>query len=122
MDLFTFEDDFTPPIPFGWPQKQLPPHRDGYFNTVGESGKDLSTYRAKAADQTDRVLAEMIRLGKASPSQVGRSFVSVPLTSIRRAMTVLTGRGLLVKTAERVVGVYGRNEHVWAIATSSSAA
>lgn len=91
-----------------------------FYNTTNEAGSTLREYRFKAADQTDRVLAEMIRLGKASPSRVGSAFPSVPLTSIRRAMTVLTGRGLLVKLDERVIGAYGRREHVWAIASPAA--
>ena len=90
----------------------------GYFNTVGEVGLPLATYRTKAEDQTAAVLAEMQRRGSASPSQLAPAFPSVPLTSIRRAMTVLTGRGLLVKTADKTIGAYGRNEHVWAIAAA----
>ena len=105
-DLFTLLGDLLRPAP------------DGYFNTVGERGKDLSTYRAKAEIQTEAILAAIAMRGKASPSQLAPAFPGVPLTSIRRAMTVLTQRGKLVKLDERVVGAYGRNEHVWAIAAA----
>ncbi len=36
-----------------------------------------------------------------------------PLTSIRRAITVLTNKGLLQKTDEQISGVYGKPEYVW---------
>lgn len=51
---------------------------------------------------------EMVRIGprvETSPMW--------PLTSVRRAITNLTERGLLRFTAERRGGLFGRPEHVW---------
>ena len=37
----------------------------------------------------------------------------VPITSIRRAMTNLTKRGVLVKTDHKRRGRHGRSEYMW---------
>ena len=41
---------------------------------------------------------------------------TVPLTSVRRAVTNLTNRGDLVKTDKQVKGPYGRPEYQWRLA------
>lgn len=85
-----------------------------YFNTVPEQGSTLTDYTDKAGEQNQRVLEFMRRARRASPSQVHQFMADrSPLTSIRRAMTTLAHEGLLLKTEEKVLGPYGRNEHVW---------
>jgi hypothetical protein len=90
-----------------------------YFNTTGETGARLALYRNKAAEQDKEVLDIIDRLGgSASPSQVWRAVSKKwPITSCRRAMTNLTNAGKLVKTGEKRVGEFGRNEGVWKLAT-----
>ena len=92
--------------------------RGQYFNTTGETGVTLATYRNKAAEQDKEVLDIIDRLGgSASPSQVWRAVSKKwPITSCRRAMTNLTKAGKLVKTGEKRLGEYGRAECVWRMA------
>ena len=93
--------------------------RGQYFNTTGETGATLATYRNKAAEQDNEVLDIIDRLGgSASPSQVWRAVSKKwPITSCRRAMTNLANAGKLVKTGEKRVGEFGRKEGVWKLAT-----
>ena len=86
-----------------------------YFNTTHESGVELKRSRKSCGDQ-EVVIAEMFRNhGRLSPSQAHRLYPDngTPLTSIRRAITVLTNKGLLQKTDEQVRGVYGKPEYIW---------
>ena len=79
----------------------------------------------KAREQEERVL----RYFRANPKAWGPSEVheaafakSVPLTSVRRAMTNLSDEDLhpdgppLVKTSDTRPGSFGRREHLWRLA------
>jgi len=95
------------------------PDAPAYFNTTSERGDTLRHHRGAAERQVDRVVEIFRARGALSPSQLMPHFgPSVPLTSIRRAITVATTRGLLVKTTDRRVGSYGRKEHIWRPATT----
>ena len=91
-----------------------------FFNTINFSGKELEKANAKAAKQEDLILA-LFKANpdkKLSPSQVhtifGRKYqLYPPITSIRRAMTNLTGRLELIKTDEMIPGLYQLPEHTW---------
>ena len=86
-----------------------------YFNTTHEAGPALKRSRKSCGEQ-ETLIAEMFRdHGRLSPSQAHRLYPdnATPLTSIRRAITVLTNKGLLQKTDEQVPGVYGKSEYVW---------
>ena len=49
-----------------------------------------------------------------SPSMVHKAFNNVwPLTSVRRAITNLSSDGELLKTNDKVTGIYGKPEHLW---------
>lgn len=49
-----------------------------------------------------------------SPSMVHKAFNNAwPLTSVRRAITNLSTDGELVKTNDKVTGIYGKPEHLW---------
>lgn len=88
-----------------------------YFNTTNETGSTLKAYNAKAAEQEDAILWIMQELRGASPSQVHAALgTKAPLTSIRRAMTNLTDAGKLVKMDQKVIGAFGRREHLWRVA------
>lgn len=94
-----------------------------WFNTINFEGEDLKRENAKAAKQEELILS----LFKAnpdkllSPSQVhaivGKKYqIYPPITSIRRALTNLTGRLELIKTDEMVPGNYHLPEHCWKLA------
>ena len=96
-----------------------------YHNTTQSTGAELKVYREKAKSQEDQILEFMLTnqaQGHAvwlPPSKV-LEFVfnnSVPITSIRRALTNLTNDGKLVKTSSQWDGPYGRPEFIWKLAT-----
>lgn len=73
----------------------------------------------KAAKQ-DAAVLQLFRDGgrPLSPSEVwwrfGREYeMNVPITSVRRAMSNLSKRGLLYMSADRIKGPWGRMEHRW---------
>jgi hypothetical protein len=89
-----------------------------YFDTTHLQPADLAQAIAAAKHQEGKVLALFDRYGSLSPSMALDLFGIAgqrlpPLTSIRRAITVLTDRGLLVKTDVQVRGRYGALEHTW---------
>lgn len=89
-----------------------------YFNTTGLIGEELRDAVESACTQNDTVLAIYRNsFGPLSPSDVwaqcrhaGRDW---PLTSVRRAISTLTGDGLLVKLDAQKPGVYAKPEHFW---------
>jgi predicted transcriptional regulator len=83
----------------------------GHFKPAEKRALDLS-----AADQESRVLRHFGASGAFTASEVWqavRKHDLEPLTSIRRAMTNLCKRGLLVKTDATRVGIYGKQEHIY---------
>ena len=89
--------------------------RPHHHNTTGEQGDLLALLERQAAGQDAQALDAFRRHGAMSPSEChAKAFgPDVPLTSVRRAITNLTRAGLLVRTAMKVRGPYGRAEHVW---------
>ena len=87
-----------------------------HYNTTNESGNQLSLLNEIAIKQEDKVLELFTIYKKLSPSDVWKYYSQYPLTSIRRAMTNLSIDGKLVKTDEKKIGIYGRNEFYWKIA------
>lgn len=89
-----------------------------YFNTTNERGSQLEQSIEKAERQEDIVLELFKKHIVMSPSQVHHFFdESTPLTSVRRAITVLADKNQLVKTDQLVRGVYGKKEHLYKLAT-----
>lgn len=86
-----------------------------YFNTNQESGDTLATSQATANRQEDVILALYKRAGRPlTPDHIERMVAGRwPITSIRRAVTVLTKAGLLRKLDETVEGRWGKRVHLW---------
>lgn len=88
-----------------------------YYNTTHALGADLRRHTGKAETQEKRILDYL--LSKApqafSPSQLHLIIFleSVPLTSVRRALSDLTNELKIEKTAEQKTGKYGRPEYCW---------
>jgi len=99
-----------------------------YFNTNNESGETLEISKRKAKSQEDVVL----RFFKDHPQPLGWTSEEVrtlaftdipgrlpPLTSVRRAITVLCNGsdtikgGQLVKTDRMQKGMYGKSIHLY---------
>lgn len=96
-----------------------------YFNTTNESGTTLKNNVAKAKSQEEEILDLFkieynryknkdinIMVGM-TPSYIIKFYNKYPITSIRRALTNLTKQGKLIKTSEKIIGMYGRSEYVW---------
>ncbi len=97
-----------------------------YFQTTRLSNSELAAAISAAKRQEDTVLALFQKYGSLSPSMAHRIYgmllaVKPPPTSIRRAITVLTGEGKLTKTDMQVRGPWAHLEHVWRIAQPSGA-
>jgi hypothetical protein len=86
---------------------------NSHFNTTKESGNQLSLLNEIAINQEDKILELMTVYKRLSPSDVWKYHQNYPITSIRRAMTNLSTKGKLVKTDEKKIGIYGRNEFIW---------
>jgi hypothetical protein len=93
-----------------------------FYNTIGETGDELSKSIAQAKSQEAKIMkcfkyyeGRYPRL-RFSPSMVlNMTKLRCPITSIRRAMTNLSNEGKLVKTDKKVKGLYGKQEHLWSL-------
>jgi hypothetical protein len=91
---------------------------DQYFNTTNLTGHVLKERQFRAGSQTWAIL-EFFKLfpdKEFTPFQVQgycEAFSHYPITSIRRAITVLTKLGYLVKTEYFRVGDYGEKNYCW---------
>ena len=91
-----------------------------YVNTTESTGEELKIYRKKALTQEQRIL-EFLKQDPTrpiTPSAAVRWVFkdSVPITSVRRALTELTNEGHLVKTEAQTRGPFGRPERIWRLA------
>lgn len=90
---------------------------DSYFNTTNETGETLKEYEEKCRGQ-EAIVLEFFksRTGfRYTPFDVLnlRFDSNTPITSVRRAITNLTKRGLLVKTEKKVKAQYGKENYLW---------
>ena len=88
-----------------------------YFNTSNEQGRLLKHYRRQADSKEAKIVAWFREASGFlyTPREV-RKYVfdnTVPLTSVRRAMSNLTTDRALVKTDQKHAGPYGRRECCW---------
>ncbi len=91
---------------------------NNFFNTIGSEGTDLKQYILKAKGQELKILT----IFNSHPDYLTPDMVhslgfddSTPITSIRRAMSNLTDKGLLIKTERMVKGNYGKLTHCWRV-------
>jgi len=86
--------------------------RFGYFNTTRLKNPELQECKEKAQSQTEAVLKFFQKYGEYNWNcwEVFKylKLKNVPITSIRRSITVLTQAGKLVETGNMRVGSYGR--------------
>ena len=94
-----------------------------YHNSTNASGALLDRYEDKAVSQDMRILAyfTVAPFAAYSPSSLLKWVFdgSVPITSVRRALTNLTDAGELVKTDKQEKGPYGRLEYMWRLVEQS---
>lgn len=99
-----------------------------YHNTTNVQGQLLNRYQDKALSQDERLLEYFEQAHRnggdyilLTPS-VALILVfsgSVPITSVRRALSNLTRDGKL-RTSGQAKGPYGRAEHYWRLVEQSS--
>jgi hypothetical protein len=98
-----------------------------FFNSINLSGADLKRETARAATQ-EKLILNIFKANpekKLSPSQIHEIFTRKyqlypPITSIRRAMTNLSGGMGLQKTDEMIKGLYNLPEHTWKLSTTTT--
>ena len=89
-----------------------------FFNTNFLKGLFLKA----AWHDTEKQRVEVLKFfkenhGEYTPWQVHWIVLpNAPITSVRRAITNLTNKGLLVKTDRMVRGDYGQPNHLWKLA------
>lgn len=93
---------------------------DSFYNTINLEAKELNDAEQAALSQEQRVLRYFIQRGEtasSAPSAVRETVFDnqVPITSVRRAMTSLTGREDLIKLRAMTIGPYGKPEHLWTV-------
>jgi len=96
-----------------------------FYNTTNLTGEELAQERANCKGQEKDVLDLYHRHNEtaASPEDIHQHYNYLkgdnrtPLTSIRRAITTLTKKGLLVKTDEHKIGQYGKKIYLWRVAS-----
>lgn len=89
-----------------------------FYNTTHEEGDVLAACRLQAGSQNEQVLAyfRQHRHKHLSADDVWQALYGgtmVPLTSVRRAISTLTGEGYLRKTEIKKPGIYGRNVYCY---------
>ena len=88
-----------------------------FFNTIGENQDELSSSISKCKTQEAKILKCFHYYETSlSPSMVLKmTGLKCPITSIRRAMTNLSNEGKLIKTNEKIKGLYDKLEHLWSL-------
>ena len=88
---------------------------NSYHNTTHEQPEHCQEYEATAQAQEQQIMEYFKRVDSPqSPSEVWLALeMTGPITSARRAMTNLTKKGLLARTAVKIMGLYNRREHCW---------
>lgn len=87
-----------------------------YYNTTGLSGDELKDSVANAFNQEELIYQLFKRHPSLGPSQVVKLLeFRYPITSVRRAITNLTTKRLLIKTEVQRIGLYGKPEYIWAL-------
>lgn len=90
-----------------------------FFDTIGLSEPELVKESDNAIKQEEKIYRLFQIYKQGTPSQIMKRYdkrwPSVPITSIRRAMNVLTKEGKLIMTDQKFTGLYGKPEHLWRI-------
>ena len=88
-----------------------------HYNTTSLKGNDLKVKKEKNESQEVRIYNFFKNNKTASYKPNFINFMvfdnSAPLTSVRRALSDLTSKGLLIKTDVKAKGLYGEFVHTW---------
>jgi predicted ArsR family transcriptional regulator len=98
-------------------------NNEQYFNTTCQTGEELKKFTTKSKNQAENILEFFKKQKRAmTPYEVWVNAFdvdSVPITSVRRAMSVLTSNGSLTKTETMKEGMYGRPEYYWKLSSNT---
>jgi len=89
-----------------------------YYNTNKEEGAELQQSEDKVQTQEELILTLFNKGLYLSPDEIldlCNEDHSYPITSVRRALTNLTNKGLLIKTDRFKVGKLGKKTHTWVL-------
>ncbi|MBU3681623.1 MAG: hypothetical protein FGM16_06765 [Flavobacterium sp.] len=94
-----------------------------YHNTNNLTGPDLFTAEKQCKNQEAQVMSvfENNPNSYLSVEQVWKigNLQTKPITSIRRAITNLTTQGVLKKTDNMIIGMYGKPIHLWKLSNTN---
>ena len=96
---------------------------NSYYNTNKERGNELINSNDKAKSQEEAILKIFNIKDRLSASEAWAIYDNkgnTPITSIRRAITNLYNDGKLFKTNERIIGIYGKKEHIYIVDRNNS--
>lgn len=89
-----------------------------FYNTTNLQGEDLFSSHKRTNKQEVEILS-VFKMSRQdlTPFEVQETLMlrgfDYPITSIRRAITDLTEKGLLVKTKNKKMGAYGQKNYTW---------
>jgi hypothetical protein len=91
-----------------------------YYNTTNLQGVELAESVEQTKSQSARIYKIMKRKGyNMTPVEVHAEYCEMykpcPITSIRRSLTDMTTDGLLFKSDERALGLYGKDNFKWGV-------
>jgi Fe2+ or Zn2+ uptake regulation protein len=92
-----------------------------YYNTNKEEGDQLLQSENNAHTQEQQIIKLFSNGEYLSPDEIldiCNQEHNYPITSIRRALTNLTNKGLLVKTDTFKLGKFGKKTHTWSLSMS----
>lgn len=84
-----------------------------FYNTTSEDQKLTAIYSAKNDKQDDIIMSIIEAINRPfSAKDILRRYPvkNVPITSIRRSIHTLNKLGRIIKTGDKVPGLYGRSE------------
>jgi len=85
-----------------------------YHNTTEQSQDYVREAVKNAKTQSEKVIAILKTEGRKTPSEMAEYFSnSVPLTSVRRAISNLVFEGVVRKLDDTKIGIYGKPEHYY---------
>ena len=88
---------------------------ESFHNTTNLQGQNLQVAEAQAKSQ-EQIILEIFKNNPDkgyAPNEIFHKLRSVPITSIRRAISNLAKQGVLIKTEVMRKGLYHRQNYVW---------
>lgn len=90
-----------------------------FFNTISIEGQELIDAELKCNLQERRILELLYENGPMTPHQVlpryCQRYGEILITSVRRAMTNLESKNLLIKHPKQIRERFGLANHVWGV-------